>query len=159
MTSKWQWILWVAGALLLAIVASVAFIKNRGGHYPIYKPSSLSHLTLPTATTASSGESLVQIDVGTLRGTHVGSAIAFRGIPYARPPIGELRWQPPLPPAPWQGVRDALQPGSACTQRTSGLIPFFAPMAQAYGSNFEQPPIKSSEDCLYLDVWAPEWPV
>ncbi len=38
-------------------------------------------------------------------------------------------------------------------------MPFFAPMAQAYGSSFEQPPIKSSEDCLYLDVWIPEWPV
>ncbi|MGO9933722.1 MAG: carboxylesterase/lipase family protein [Steroidobacteraceae bacterium] len=88
-----------------------------------------------------------------------GSAIAFRGIPYARPPLGELRWQPPQPPLPWQGVREALQPGSACTQRASGLTPFFAPMAQAYGANFEQPAIKSSEDCLYLDVWVPEWPV
>src|SRR3984957_20840406 len=154
MAAKWKWILWITGALLLAIVASV---ENRGGHYPIYKASSFSHLTLPTASTASTGEPVVQTNAGTLRGTNAGSAIAFRGIPYARPPIGELRWQPPLPPAPWQGVRDALQPGSACTPRTSGLIPFIAPMAQAYGSNFEQPPIKSSEACLYLDVWVPEW--
>jgi len=114
---------------------------------------------LPTASTVSTGEPVVQIAAGTLRGTKAGSAIAFRGIPYARPPVGVLRWQPPQPPLPWQGVREALQPGSACTQRTSGLTPFIAPMAQAYGSNFEQPPIKSSEDCLYLDVWVPEWPV
>jgi para-nitrobenzyl esterase len=145
--------------VLLAIVASVVFIENRGGHYPIYKASSLPQLMLPAASTVSGSEPLVQLDAGTLRGTHAESVIAFRGIPYARPPLGELRWRPPLPPAPWQGVRDALEPGSACTQRISGLIPFFAPMAQAYGSNFDQPPIKSSEDCLYLDVWVPEWPV
>jgi para-nitrobenzyl esterase len=159
MTAKWKWIIWLTAVLLLAIIASVVLIENRGGHYPIYRASSFAQLTLPTATAASTSEPLVQIGAGALRGTHAGSVIAFRGVPYARPPIGELRWQPPQPPLPWQGVRDALQPGSACTQRTSGLIPFIAPMAEAYGSNFEQPPIKSSEDCLYLDVWVPEWPV
>jgi para-nitrobenzyl esterase len=159
MTAKRKWILWITGALLLAIVALVVFIANRGGHYPIYEASSFSHLTLPTASTATNSEPVQQIDAGILRGTNVGSAIAFRGIPYARPPMGELRWQPPQPPLPWQGVREAVQPGSACTQRTSGLTPFFSPMAQAYGSEFDQPPVKSSEDCLYLDVWLPEWPV
>jgi para-nitrobenzyl esterase len=159
MTATRKWILWITGALLLAIVAAVIFIENRGGHYPIHKASSFSNLSRTSAATPSISELLVQIDAGALRGTKAGSAIAFRGIPYARPPIGELRWQPPEPPLSWQGVREALQPGSACTQRTSGLTPFFAPMAQAYGSNFEQPPIKSSEDCLYLDVWVPEWPV
>jgi len=159
MTAKRKWILWITGALMLVIVASVIFIENRGGHYPIYRASSFSHLMLPAASTASISEPVVQIAAGTLRGTVAGSAIAFRGIPYARPPVGALRWRPPQPPLPWQGVREAQQPGSACTQRTSGLIPFIAPMAQAYGSKFEQPPIKSSEDCLYLDVWVPEWPV
>jgi para-nitrobenzyl esterase len=159
MTAKWKWTLRIAGVLLLAIVASMVFIVNRGGHNPIFKASSFSNLTLPTANLASTGEPVVQIGAGTLRGIVAGSSIAFRGIPYARPPVGELRWQPPQPPLSWQGVREALRPGSACTQRTSGLTPFFAPMAQAYGSNFEQPPIKSSEDCLYLDVWVPEWPV
>jgi para-nitrobenzyl esterase len=159
MTAKRKWILWITGALLLAIVALVVLTANRGGHYPIYEASSFSHLTLPTASTATISEPVEQIGAGILRGTNVGSAIAFRGIPYARPPIGELRWQPPQPPLPWQGVREAVQPGSTCTQRTSGLTPFFSPMAQAYGSKFDQPPIKSSEDCLYLDVWLPEWPV
>jgi para-nitrobenzyl esterase len=159
MAAKWKWMLWITGALLLAIVAFLAFIENRGGHYPTYKASSFSNLAAPIASTVSSSEPVVQISAGALRGTNAGSTIAFRGIPYARPPVGELRWQPPQPPLPWQGVRDALQPGSACSQRTSGLIPFITPMAQAYGSNFEQAPIKSSEDCLYLDVWVPEWPV
>jgi para-nitrobenzyl esterase len=159
MTAKWKWALWIVGALLLAIIGSAVFIENRGGHYPLYKAASFSRLVAPPVSTASGSDALVQISDGSLRGAAVRSAIAFRGIPYARPPVGELRWQPPQPPLPWQGVREAQQPGSACTQRTSGLATFFAPMAQAYGSNFEQPPIQSSEDCLFLDVWVPEWPV
>jgi para-nitrobenzyl esterase len=159
MAAKWKWIFWCSGLLLLAIVASVVYIENRAGHYPVYRVSSFSKLTLPAASATAASEPVVQTGAGTLRGANVGTAIAFRGIPYARPPVGELRWQPPQAPLPWQGVREALQPGSACTQRISGLTPFFAPMADAYGSKFEQPPIKSSEDCLYLDVWVPEWPV
>jgi para-nitrobenzyl esterase len=159
MTAKRKWLLWIGLAPLVAIAVFAMFIGNRGGHYPIYEASSFANLALHAANPASTGDALVQISTGVLRGTQIGSAVAFRGIPYARPPVGELRWQPPQPPPPWQGVRDAQQPGSACTQRVSGLTPFFAPMAQAYGSTFEQPPINSSEDCLYLDVWVPEWPV
>ncbi len=158
MAAKWNWMIRISGALLLAMVAVVIFVGNRGGHYPSYSASSFAKLALPAATTAPVGEPVVQIRAGTLRGTVSGAGIVFRGIPYARPPVGELRWQPPQPPLPWQGVRDAQQAGSACTQRASGLTPFFAPMAQAYGATFEQPPVKSSEDCLYLDVWVPEWP-
>ena len=159
MTVKRKWVLGIFATLLLAVVASAVFMEHRGGHYPVYKTSSFSRFAPPTASTMSNSEPVVRIDAGTLHGAIVGSAIAFRGVPYARPPVGELRWQPPQPPLPWQGVREAVQGGSACTQRTSGLLPFFAPMAQAYGAKFEQPPIKSSEDCLYLDVWVPQWPV
>jgi para-nitrobenzyl esterase len=159
MKPKRKLIFWIAGALLLAIVASAVVIENRGGDYPIYKASSFSGLALPSMSGSSSSAPTVEISTGSLRGTTVGSAMAFRGIPYAQPPIGELRWKPPQPATAWQGVRDASRPGNTCTQRSSGLAPFFAPMAKAYDSKFEQPPITSSEDCLYLDVWAPEWPV
>ncbi|HEY2782313.1 MAG TPA: carboxylesterase family protein [Steroidobacteraceae bacterium] len=155
----WKWALWVTGALLLGIAALVLYQWGRGGHYPSYRASSFAALSLPVASTPATSDPVVQVDAGTLQGTHVGSIIAFRGIPYARPPVGDLRWQPPLPPVPWQGVKEATQPGSACTQRASGLAPFFAPMAEAYGSSFQQPPVQSSEDCLYLDVWVPQWPV
>jgi para-nitrobenzyl esterase len=158
MTLRRKWVLSVAGALLLAVVSFVVYIENRGGHYPIYKATSFSNLALPSAIVASIGDPLVQLDAGTLRGASAGAAVAFRGIPYARPPIGELRWRPPEAPLPWQGVREGAQPGNPCTQRASGLTPFLAPMARAYGAAYEQPPIQSSEDCLYLDVWAPEWP-
>jgi para-nitrobenzyl esterase len=159
MTTKRKWLLWIAGGFALAILALAAYVENRGGRYPTYKVSSFSNLTLPVANTGAAGEPEVQIAAGALRGAAVKSAIAFRGIPYARPPVGELRWQPPQPPLPWQGVRDATQAGTTCTQRASGLIPFFGPMAEVYASDFVQPAIKSSEDCLYLDVWLPEWPV
>ncbi|HEY2675976.1 MAG TPA: carboxylesterase family protein [Steroidobacteraceae bacterium] len=158
MRSKWKWLFWVAGALLLGVVAFALYVQGRGGRYPNYSVSSFAHLSAPVTSTPPTGDAIVQIDAGSLRGSRIGSAIAFRGIPYAQPPVGELRWKPPQPPMPWQGVKEATQPGSACSQRASGLVPFFAPMAQAYGSKFEQPPIQSSEDCLYLDVWVPQWP-
>jgi para-nitrobenzyl esterase len=135
----------------------VLYLEGRGGHYPTYTAASFSKQPpSPDASAAETSDALVQIDAGTLRGSYIGSTTAFRGIPYARPPVGELRWEPPLPPVPWQGVKQAIQPGSSCTQRSEGLVPFIAPMAKAYGSSFTQPPVQSSEDCLYLDVWAPQ---
>jgi len=156
--SSWKRIFWVVGVVLLAIFAFVLYLQGRGGHYPIHTASSLSKRRSPDTSDATASEALVQIDAGRLRGTHMGSTIAFRGIPYARPPVGELRWAPPLPVVPWQGVKEATQPGSACTQPAAGLVPFLAPMAKAYRSSFAQPPVQSSEDCLYLDVWVPQRP-
>jgi para-nitrobenzyl esterase len=149
---------WVFGAMLLGILAFALYLQSRGGHYPSYSAASFSKQSSAGASAAAPSDALVQIDAGTLRGTYSGSTIAFRGIPYARPPVGELRWESPLPAIPWQGVKEATQPGSACTQPAAGLVPFLAPMAKAYGSSFAQPPVQSSEDCLYLDVWAPQWP-
>jgi para-nitrobenzyl esterase len=157
--SKWKLLGWIAGALLLGVVAFVVYVDGRGGRYPSSPPSSFAKLAPAGSGTAMANDPVVQIDAGAVRGLSMGSTVVFKGIPYARPPVGELRWTPPQPPAAWQGVRDATQPGSACTQRASGLVPFFSPMAQAYGSSFEQPPLQSSEDCLYLDVWLPQWPV
>jgi len=68
------------------------------------------------------------------------------GLPYAAPPVDDLRWRAPAPPAAWQGVRQALQPGSPCLQYAS---PFggvdTAPTDTPVGD----------EDCLYLNVYAP----
>lgn len=67
---------------------------------------------------------------------------AFRGIPFAKPPVGELRWRAPQPVQPWQGVRPATQLAAACMQEPMPGIaaPLAAPL---------------SEDCLYLNVWRP----
>jgi len=86
------------------------------------------------------GTPRVKIDTGNLEGFDTAGVMVFRGIPYARPPIGNLRWRPPLPARPWRGVRAAKQLGQNCIQHQpySDIDPFAAGV---------------SEDCLYLNVW------
>jgi para-nitrobenzyl esterase len=71
-----------------------------------------------------------------------GKVKAFLGLPYAAPPVGDLRWKAPQPPVPWKGERDATQYGSRCAQ---GRI--FEDMVFEDGGE--------SEDCLFLNVYAP----
>ena len=71
-----------------------------------------------------------------------GDVLVFRGIPYAAPPVGDLRWRPPQPPSAWEGVRGAHQSGAPCWQRIS-------PDTSIYSRG----EIERSEDCLYLDLW------
>ena len=71
-----------------------------------------------------------------------GDVLVFRGIPYAAPPVGDLRWRPPQPPSLWEGVRGAHQSGAPCWQRIS-------PDTSIYSRG----EIERSEDCLYLDLW------
>ncbi|MYB19274.1 MAG: carboxylesterase family protein [Holophagales bacterium] len=73
-----------------------------------------------------------------------GDVLAFRGIPYAAPPVGDLRWRPPQPPASWDGVRPALESGAPCWQRISPDT-----------SIWSRGELDRSEDCLYLDLWTP----
>ncbi|HEY2382446.1 MAG TPA: carboxylesterase family protein [Terriglobia bacterium] len=84
----------------------------------------------------------VKTDYGLVSGTNGTSPgiRAFKGIPFAAPPLGPLRWQPPQPPAAWNGVRKADQFGPRCLQA--------APRAQGGA-----PAPAVSEDCLYLNVW------
>lgn len=70
----------------------------------------------------------VTCEQGTLEGLAVGdpSITAFRGVPFAAPPVGPLRWRPPQPPAPWQGVRCAFDDAPACLQPIPGASnPFY----------------------------------
>jgi para-nitrobenzyl esterase len=75
------------------------------------------------------------------------AGVVFRGIPYAAPPVGALRFRPPRPPARWDGVRDCARPGPACTQGLTGGSGGVMRVFDATGP--------MSEDCLYLDVWTP----
>ncbi|THV24259.1 carboxylesterase/lipase family protein [Glycomyces paridis] len=79
---------------------------------------------------------LVETEGGTLRGAASGETRQFLGVPYAAPPVGDLRWAATEPAEPWEGVRDATEPGAACAQVRGGAL---------YGS----------EDCLFLNVHAP----
>jgi para-nitrobenzyl esterase len=76
---------------------------------------------------------------GSVTGLAVAGGYAFRGLPYAAPPTGNLRWRPPQRPASWKGVRDATQYAPSCLQ----------------AKNLFQPPGPQSEDCLYLNVSTP----
>ena len=88
---------------------------------------------------------VVRVDGGELQGVVDDGVASFKGIPYAAPPVGELRWRPPQPPAPWTGVRPAAEFGVDCMQGRFGP----PPAAGAPG------PPASSEDCLFLNVWRP----
>jgi para-nitrobenzyl esterase len=84
----------------------------------------------------------VTVGAGALAGTKVGTVEIFKGIPYAAPPVGPLRWAPPAPPASWNGARDASAFGAICPQ------PPRPETALAAEEDRRQ-----SEDCLFLNVW------
>jgi para-nitrobenzyl esterase len=86
----------------------------------------------PTAATAQ----------GQVRGVTGDGVAAFKGLPYAAPPVGDLRWAPPRSPAEWTGVRDALDDGALCIQPPANGDPGVGPLPM-------------SEDCLTLNVWTP----
>jgi para-nitrobenzyl esterase len=89
----------------------------------------------------------VTIDAGTVTGVRDTSTgvLVFRGIPYAAPPVGDLRWRPPQPVAPWPGVRGATAPAAGCVQ-PAGAEPTGLPSVQ------------QSEDCLFVNVWTAALP-
>jgi para-nitrobenzyl esterase len=84
----------------------------------------------------------VRIDAGEIEGVAAGNVVAFKGIPFATPPVGALRWKAPQPVAAWSGVRPATQYGHDCMQEP------FGGDAAPLGT----PP---DEDCLVLNVWTP----
>jgi para-nitrobenzyl esterase len=106
----------------------------------------LAFLTLTCSLHAHAADPLrVKTEKGELAGksSDDGKVRAFLGIPYAAPPVGPLRWKPPLPAETWKGVRDAQSYGFRCMQANA-----FQDMV------FHDP--GQSEDCLTLNVWAPK---
>jgi carboxylesterase type B len=89
----------------------------------------------PFFAAAESDDATVRVEAGTLRGI-AGEVRVFKGIPYAAPPLGSLRWRPPQPAMPWAGVREAQEFGPVCEQPRD-----------EYGTQ--------SEDCLTVNVWTP----
>lgn len=75
---------------------------------------------------------------------------AFLGIPFAKPPLGDLRFAPPVPADPWKGKRDATQMPKACMQYISGAFDKANPATQIWINNTVM-----DEDCLYLNIWVP----
>ncbi|RZJ84684.1 MAG: carboxylesterase family protein, partial [Brevundimonas sp.] len=107
-----------------------------------FLPLAVSALALITC--ASANAQTVTAQAGAVRGATDGGIANFKGIPFAAPPVGEMRWRPPAPAARWTGVRDATRFGAACIQPT--------PVIQTvYSANIGA----TSEDCLTLNVWTP----
>jgi len=106
-------------AAVVAAVAAVALIA-----------------AVPRAATAA-----VRVETGRLEGVAAGGLTVYEGVPYAAPPVGELRWRAPAPAATWTGMRRADAFAPACLQKGVSMPG-------------ETPPAVS-EDCLYLNVWTP----
>jgi len=84
---------------------------------------------------------VASVSTGQLRGSLTEDKVAvFKNIPFAQPPVGNLRWREPVPAKPWPGVRDATAFGPMCHQNDNHHLPH-------------------SEDCLQLNVWTPTWPM
>jgi para-nitrobenzyl esterase len=107
----YNWLAWLVSSLLLLLI-SVARAQSA-------KP--------------------IAVEGGLLLGRIEDGLTVYRGIPYAAPPTGELRWRPPQPAPKWHGIRIADQFGRACMQTNAAIAKLPPP----------------SEDCLYLNVWTP----
>lgn len=92
---------------------------------------------------ASNFPNELAVTAGIIRGRALssGEGVVFKGIPFAQPPVGELRWREPRPVVSWEGIREATESGPPAAQASFGWNDHFARA--------------SSEDCLYLDVWTP----
>jgi para-nitrobenzyl esterase len=92
----------------------------------------------------ASDNTLIKLDTGDIIGFQNSLGVSiWRGVPFAQPPVGDLRWRAPRPPASWQQPRQMLDAGPDCAN-------------QANNTSEEKNLINGSEDCLYLNVFAPE---
>jgi len=97
------------------------------------------------AVAADADPRLATIQNGQLQGVALTDGmLVFRGIPYASPPLGAMRWRPPQPADPWAGVRDATKFSAVCMQPRAAISTVYADAVP-----------KMDEDCLYLNVWKP----
>ncbi len=122
-------------ALIVISVVVVGYFTVTSAEDAVVEPVEASQVTLRATTSG---------DVVGFMDAH--GARAWMGIPYAEPPSGNLRWRAPQPPLAWTGAREALAAGNMCPQMKSLL---------SGDSGAPDSKIAGSEDCLYLNVWAP----
>jgi len=130
-------------AVFISIAAGTPAVTEAGDSSDESRALSNANGSSPSTDSAHVGP-IVTVTGGRIGGAPLRQGgVVFEGIPYAQPPVGDLRWREPMPVLPWSGVRDATKFGAICPQGTFN----FANAAQI-----------SKEDCLYLNVWTPEWP-
>ena len=113
-------------SIAATVIASLAMIAESGTHVASAAPFS----------------DVVGTESGKLQGAATADILSFKGIPFAAPPVGDLRWRPPAPALHWDGIRQATAYGHDCMQK-----PFpgdSAPLG-----------VEPDEDCLFLNIWRP----
>jgi para-nitrobenzyl esterase len=110
----------------------------------------LAGIAALAARTSAQKPPAVRVDTGEVQGVTEDGVATYKGIPFAAPPVGELRWRPPQPAAPWTGVRAATEFGADCMQGRFG-----PPPAPGVLPSPPPPEPKPSEDCLFVNVWSP----
>lgn len=95
---------------------------------------------------------VVQTESGKVQGiaTESATVTVFKGIPYAAPPVGDLRWKEPQPPLPWEGIRDASEFCASCIQNQIYTHLPNGPWSEEFMVQND-----ISEDCLFLNIWTP----
>lgn len=109
------------------------------------------------AQTDPKATAVVQTTAGRVQGLLDGGISAFKGIRYAAPPVGDLRFMPPAPPAPWTTIQDAAALGAPCMQMYSPGGPRQSDFSTEMQALFPTGPEtrQDNEDCLFLNVWTP----
>lgn len=123
--------------VLYALIAIFIALASIGFSVYSYLKPEEGPLVIPSPSSTRMTESGEVIGYLGKNDVHV-----WRGIPYAKPPIGELRWRAPRPAERWRSRYEALRPGSACTQ-----MPLIS----------SDEGLRGAEDCLYLNIWAPRY--
>ncbi len=118
------------GLILVTILGTLFLFRIPIAQFVFLRPEPKGQLAEP-----------VRIETGLVQGMHEGGLTVYKGIPFAAPPVGDLRWRAPEPAPTWNGTRVADAYRSACMQKGPTLP----------GMEFE----KYSEDCLYLNIWTP----
>lgn len=95
-------------------------------------------------------KAIVSTKQGQVEGYVSGGTVIFKGIPYAAPPVGELRFRRPQEHEPWDGVLSCREFGNSCPQADLGKMGFYTK------EFYDEPMPAQNEDCLYLNVWTPE---
>ena len=104
--------------------------------------AALAAFALVCVRPAAAQIGIVSVTGGRVEGVRADGVTSFKGIPFAAPPVGNLRWRAPQPVIPWPGIRKADHFAPGCMQPVNLIAIFGEPPAM-------------SEDCLYLNVWTP----
>lgn len=145
----------MAGSLVLLLLAWSSAASGEPPPQPVVQSAALTSRTVRTKYGDVSGV------IVTLESRHLEPVEVFRGIPYASPPLGSLRFMPPVTGALWSGVKMADKFGPVCLQRLPDISNETAALRRMPRGRIEHlkrllPYLNNqSEDCLYLNIYAP----